>query len=162
MLSVSVKTKLGYVLIFGDKTHIVSVKLGVLPVESKEAPKFLLKAKKLFEEYFAGNPVDFSKIPVRLQGTDFQRRVWKTLRKVPYGHIKTYKWLADSIGCPCPRAVGNALRANKLSIIIPCHRIIRKDGSLGGFSAGLRWKRYLLELEGWEIDDKKDKAYHRL
>lgn len=146
--AVSVETPLGYVVVFGDDRCVLSVRLGVLPVHSKDVPPFLLNVKEMLEAYFTGEKVDFNKIPVRLAGTDFQKRVWVALRKIPYGNVQTYKWLADSIGCPSPRAVGRALSANKIPIIVPCHRIVKKDGTLGGFSSGLKWKRYLLELEG--------------
>ncbi len=146
MKSISLKTPLGYVVIYGDERCVFSVKLGGLPVESKNIPRVLEQAYQLFSLYFEGEPVDFSDLPLMLKGTSFQKRVWKNLRLLPYGEIKTYKWLADKINCRSPRAVGRALAANPVPIIIPCHRIVRKDGTLGGFSAGIKWKRFLLEL----------------
>jgi methylated-DNA-[protein]-cysteine S-methyltransferase len=109
----------------------------------------LRAARKQLNEYLAGTrtafdlPLDFS------QGTAFQRRVWRTLQRVPYGALRPYQWVADLVGGRrYARAVGNAVGANPLPIVIPCHRIIARDGSLGGFSGGLPTKRKLLALEG--------------
>ncbi len=152
MKSVSLKTPLGYVVIFGDEAGICEIRLGGLPVESRRVPDVLQKAYDLLSLYFEGKKVDFSDVPLIVRGTPFQKRVWNALKNLPYGELKTYKWLADRIGCRSPRAVGRALAANRIPVVIPCHRIVKKDGSLGGFSAGVKWKRFLLELEGWEIE----------
>jgi len=81
-------------------------------------------------------------------GTPFQQEVWKGLLTIPYGVTRSYKWLAKSINNPdSARAVGNANGQNPLSIIIPCHRVVRKNGELGGYTGGVQIKRYLLELE---------------
>jgi methylated-DNA-[protein]-cysteine S-methyltransferase len=81
-------------------------------------------------------------------GTDFQRRVWKALMKVPYGVTSTYGQIAEDIGnLKAVRAVGNAISANPISIIVPCHRIIGSDGELVGYGGGLSVKKRLLKLE---------------
>jgi O-6-methylguanine DNA methyltransferase len=81
-------------------------------------------------------------------GTDFQRRVWRALQKIPRGQTRSYGWVARKIGRPkAARAVGTACGANPVPIIIPCHRVIASDGSLGGFGGGLPLKRRLLALE---------------
>ena len=88
-------------------------------------------------------PLDLS------QGTPFQRQVWRTLQRVPYGKLRSYQWIAARVGGrPYARAVGNAVGANPVPIMIPCHRIVAHDGGLGGFSGGLSVKRKLLTLEG--------------
>lgn len=98
--------------------------------------------------YFAGEPQSFADLTLDLQGTPFQRKVWQALRQVPFGALTTYQALADSLDMPrSARAMGGALRANPLPIIIPCHRVIAADGSLGGYSAGLQYKRLLLSHE---------------
>jgi len=91
--------------------------------------------------------VDF---PVDLSGgTAFQRRVWRTTLRIPYGRVRPYKWVAARVGGKqYARAVGLALGANPVPIVIPCHRVVARDASLGGFSGGLRTKRRLLQLEG--------------
>jgi methylated-DNA-[protein]-cysteine S-methyltransferase len=81
-------------------------------------------------------------------GTPFQQKVWKGLLTIPYGITRSYKWLAQSINNPdSARAVGNANGQNPLSIIIPCHRVVRENGELGGYTGGIQIKRYLLGLE---------------
>lgn len=83
-----------------------------------------------------------------LKATEFQKAVWKETMKIPYGQTRTYKEIAKRIGKPKSyRAVGNALGVNPLLVIIPCHRVISSNGSLGGFSGGLKLKKFLLDLE---------------
>jgi len=98
--------------------------------------------------YFAGERVEFD-APLDLRGwTPFQRRVWEAARRIPYGETRTYSGLAQEIGAPkAYRAVGSALAANPVPIIIPCHRVLRNDGALGGFGGGLPLKQRLLDME---------------
>jgi O-6-methylguanine DNA methyltransferase len=100
-------------------------------------------------DYFAGTPTDFATLPMDLQGTTFQLKVWQELRKIPWGTTISYKELARRVDNPKgTQAVGQANGANPLPIIIPCHRVIRANGKLGGYSSGLDRKRWLLEHEG--------------
>ncbi len=99
--------------------------------------------------YLSGEVVDF---PDRLDmegATTFQQRVWQVARTIPYGETRSYAWVSDQLGFgrKASRAAGRALGKNPLLIIIPCHRVVAADGGLGGFSAGLDLKRYLLRLE---------------
>jgi methylated-DNA-[protein]-cysteine S-methyltransferase len=106
--------------------------------------------RRALTNYFKGEQVEFSfPIDLKLEGhTDFQRDVWEATAEIPYGQLRSYGWIANHIGRPrTARAVGQALGANPLPIIIPCHRVVRSDGSLGGFSGGLHWKEKLIELE---------------
>lgn len=98
--------------------------------------------------YFSGELQHFT-VPLDLRGLgDFTRRVLLAAREIPYGQLRTYSWIANKIGKPgAARAVGNALGANTLPVFLPCHRIVCSDGSLGGFSSGVEWKRKLLALE---------------
>ncbi len=99
-------------------------------------------------DYLAGKVVGF---PDKLDlswASSFQRSVWEVDRSIPYGETRAYAWIAGKLGMPkAARAVGQALARNPLPIIIPCHRVIRSDGSLGGFSGGQDVKRLLLEIE---------------
>ncbi len=99
-------------------------------------------------DYFAGKPVDFSTEKVDFAGaSSFRKTVWHALRDIPYGETRTYKWLAEKVSRPCAaRAVGQALAANPIPIIIPCHRIVAVSG-LGGYAGGLALKKKLLDLE---------------
>ncbi len=109
----------------------------------------LRTAKRQLTEYLAGKRTTFT-LPLDLsQGTSFQRRVWRVLQHVPYGQLSSYRNLASLVGGRrYARAVGNAVGSNPLPIVVPCHRIVAHDGSLGGFSCGLPIKRKLLALEG--------------
>jgi methylated-DNA-[protein]-cysteine S-methyltransferase len=100
------------------------------------------------DEYFAGSRREFT-VPLDLRGTDFQLRCWRALLDIPYGHAITYAELARRVGSPRGfRAVGGANHDNPVAIIVPCHRVIASDGTLGGYGGGLDLKRALLELEG--------------
>lgn len=106
---------------------------------------------KRLEAYFAGERVDFSTLVLDLKGSLFDVRVWKTLQKIPYGEVRTYGWVADKVGRPGgARAVGQACRRNPLPIIVPCHRVIRGSGEVGGYSGGKGVKEALLRIEGYE------------
>ncbi|MBI2602098.1 MAG: methylated-DNA--[protein]-cysteine S-methyltransferase [Deltaproteobacteria bacterium] len=99
-------------------------------------------------EYFAGQRTTFT-LPLHVEGTPFQRKVWKLLLAIPYGETLSYSEIAKKLGNPnAARAVGMACRHNPIPIIIPCHRVVAKDGSLGGFSlGGVGVKRILRQLE---------------
>ena len=102
--------------------------------------------------------------------SEFEKSVYKAILKIPSGEVRTYGWVAKAIGRPkASRAVGNALNKNPYSPIVPCHRIIRSDGSMGGFALGLKMKKILLKREGidwgskhcYNIKTEKDKNDHR-
>ena len=100
------------------------------------------------EEYFVGKRKKFL-IPVDLDGTEFQATVWRELMKIPYGKVVSYADIAQGVGKPTAvRAVGNANGKNPIPIVIPCHRVVKSDGQLGGYTAGVDRKKKLLELEG--------------
>jgi methylated-DNA-[protein]-cysteine S-methyltransferase len=99
-------------------------------------------------EYFVGTRREFD-LPLRLEGTSFQQRVWRSLREIRYGETWSYGQLAKRIGNPnASRAVGLANGRNPISILVPCHRVIGADGSLTGYGGGLERKRWLLAHEG--------------
>ena len=111
-------------------------------------PKWLSSAVIALNRYFNGGAKSL-KIPLDWTDyTPFQQSVWSAAMTVPYGEIRSYSWIAAQIGSPAAtRAAGSALGANPLPVIVPCHRIVRTDGSLGGFGMGLEMKSRLLELE---------------
>ncbi len=96
--------------------------------------------------YFSGKQPDFTP-PLRPRGTAFRRAVWDVLLSIPYGRTITYAQAARMLGCPSPRAVGNAVGRNPISLIIPCHRVVGSDGRLTGYAGGTDRKAALLELE---------------
>ncbi|HXV69141.1 MAG TPA: methylated-DNA--[protein]-cysteine S-methyltransferase [Nitrospira sp.] len=106
-------------------------------------------ARRQLLEYLDGKRDTFEVSLDLSRGTPFRRRVWRALQRVPYGKLRSYQWIAARVGGRhYARAVGNAVGANPLPIVIPCHRIVAQDASLGGFSCGLPMKRKLLTLEG--------------
>ncbi len=114
-----------------------------------EVSSRLQEARAQLTDYLAGTRRSFD-LPLDLsRGTNFQRKVWRALRRVSYGRLRSYQWVAVRVGGrQYARAVGNAVGANPMPIVIPCHRIVAQDTSLGGFSGGLPTKRKLLTLEG--------------
>ena len=113
--------------------------------ESQHGP--VGEAMRQLREYFAGKRVTFD-LPLAPEGTAFQRSVWRQLQEIPYGETISYGELARRVGNPkASRAVGSANGANPLPIVIPCHRVIAGDGTLGGFGGGLPTKQTLLALE---------------
>lgn len=116
------------------------------PFEFGDSP-LLHRLRKELREYFAGRRRAFD-LPVRYSGTPFEARVWDELRRIPYGATISYGELARRIGNPAAtRAVAGANARNPVSILVPCHRVIAADGSLGGYGGGLETKRLLLNLE---------------
>lgn len=112
--------------------------------------KILEQAQEELTDYFKGRRRDFS-VPVVFEGTDFQEKVWNALRYLPYGQTSSYGEIAVAIGRPkAVRAVGTAVGRNPLCIVVPCHRVLASDGTLGGYVAGVGRKQYLLDLERHE------------
>ncbi len=112
-----------------------------------ECTPFLETVKSLLEQYFQGEKVIFD-IPLNPIGTDFQKEVWKILTEIPVHETRTYGEIARLVHRPSSiRAVANAIGSNPLSIIIPCHRVIGKNGRLTGYAGGIAAKKFLLELE---------------
>ena len=104
------------------------------------------------QAYFRGELKEFN-VPLAMEGTSFQLRVWNTLRTIPYGETISYAQLAGRIGNPkAVRAVGLANGSNPIPIIVPCHRVIGSDGSLTGFGGGLGTKKKLLDLESKQLN----------
>ncbi|MBQ7155449.1 MAG: methylated-DNA--[Synergistaceae bacterium] len=108
------------------------------------------EAKRWLDVYFAGGVPDFV-LPLNPSGTEFQRRVWEALRRIPYGQSTTYGAIARELGCRSAQAVGQAVGRNPIGIIIPCHRVLGSDGSLTGYAGGLERKAALLRLEGVNV-----------
>jgi methylated-DNA-[protein]-cysteine S-methyltransferase len=112
--------------------------------------------RKELKDFFEHGIAEFTHKVVFTKGTDFEKKVWLTLKEIPFGETRTYKWLAEKLGKPnASRAVGQALSKNPLPIVLPCHRVIESDGSLGGYSGGVDIKRRLLEIEYYLKQEKK-------
>lgn len=122
--------------------------------EEKE-DEHIKKAKKELAEYFEGKRKTFS-VKLDLQGTEFQKKVWNKLLQIPYGELRTYSQIAESLGGKqYSRAVGSANKANPIPIIVPCHRVIRMGRMISNYSGGLNVQRKLFEIEGIEYGDIK-------
>lgn len=148
------ESPIGTMLLVGSKDGVLQelhlpgeMRTFAIPKEWQEDPRSLSQALLQLKQYFAGTRQDFA-LELAPQGTPFQQRVWQELRRIPFGSTTSYGAIAERIGKPkACRAVGMANSRNPIPIIIPCHRVIGKDGSLTGFSGGLDVKQQLLDLE---------------
>ena len=126
----------------------------IYSVEYIDRKKFRLYddvVSMLFKRYASGEKVSFDKLVIDTTGlTRFQVRVYNKVREIPYGEVRTYKWVSNELGIGSPRAVGQALKRNPFLIVVPCHRVVRADGDIGGFTSigGIDLKKFLLKLEG--------------
>jgi|SRR5579884_933930 len=118
---------------------------GVIPQMN---PRRLAAWRRLLDRYFSGQAVRFTEPIFWMKGTLLQQRIWKKMSEIPYGEVRSYQWIADQLKLgPAARAVGNACGKNPLPIVIPCHRVVHGDGTLGGYTGGLDIKRRLLAIE---------------
>jgi O-6-methylguanine DNA methyltransferase len=116
-----------------------------------------LHIRDILAGYFQGAGGDFNVEVDFIEGTAFQRRVWRALREIPWGQIRSYAWVARRIGQPkAVRAVGQANGRNPVAIIVPCHRVIRSDGTIGGYGGGVEVKAELLRREGVVLKTKEN------
>ena len=143
-----IPSPIGTIAISGTKWHITGIHFSECEPADKPANLPIIKTcANQLKEYFAGKRKQFS-IPLLLDGSDFQIRVWQELQKIPFGHLISYEDLARRISNKnFTRVVGRANGENKISIIIPCHRVIGKDGSLVGYGGGLQRKQWLIDHE---------------
>ena len=147
------KSPIGDLVVAGDADSVTEVLLpnaakGVMATSERRGVRGpILDAAKQLDEYFARRRQVFD-LPLSLSGTAFQEQVWLTLAEIPYGETISYAELARWVGRPQAfRAVGQANGANPIAIVLPCHRVIAADGTLGGYGGGLPTKRRLLALE---------------
>lgn len=151
-----IQTPMGPVTLFAEENYLTALVFG--DFGGYDHRPLFEEARRQLEEYFAGCRQNFD-LPLDPGGTDFQRRVWRVLLDIPYGTAISYRELARRADCPKGfQAVGQANGRNPLPILIPCHRVVGADGSLGGYSAGLDRKRFLLDLEGITYRAPKEKG----
>ncbi|MEM6864019.1 MAG: methylated-DNA--[protein]-cysteine S-methyltransferase [Bacteroidota bacterium] len=142
-----IQTPIGFAELKGDETGLKSVSVLDEKKPISIIPEVLEDAVYQFQEYFEGKRTDFT-LELNPEGTDFQKKVWKKLRTIPYGKTISYLELAKQLGdVKAIRAVAAANGKNPLWIVIPCHRVIGSKGDLIGYAGGLARKKWLLELE---------------
>jgi methylated-DNA-[protein]-cysteine S-methyltransferase len=156
-----IDSPLGTLLICGDEKFVTGLYLpehkGWSGPESswQKSDDPFGPARKQLAEYFAGERQEFD-LPLKLEGTPFQRRVWEELTQIPFGTTVTYSELAHRVCRPtASRAVGSANRRNPVSIIVPCHRVIGRSGKLTGYAGGLDRKNRLLEWERSQVESER-------
>ncbi|WP_374763126.1 methylated-DNA--[protein]-cysteine S-methyltransferase [Yunchengibacter salinarum] len=139
-------TPIGDLTLFDQRGAITALSFGWCDLQE---PSFVLQqAKDQIDAYFDGHRTGFN-LPLAPFGTDYQKRVWRALARIPYGETRQYGELAAELGS-APRAIGGACGRNPLPILLPCHRVLAADGGLGGYSGegGVDTKKALLILEG--------------
>lgn len=160
----TILTTIGPLTISVNRNGVIA--LGRMPAPADACPQKDISASLLsymhlatteLAAYFAGDLQEFS-VPVQLSGTVFQKKVWQALCRIPYGKTISYTALADAIAMPkAVRAVAGACAANPVIVLVPCHRVINKNGALGGYSGGgIAVKKKLLDLEVKKMDQQSD------
>lgn len=141
-------SEIGTIQIIGTEQGILSVNFVDNPKPyPKKIHECLVQCIRQLDEYFHRRRTTFS-VPLEMQGTDFEKKVWTALLDIPHGETRSYGQIAEKIGHPKAfRAVGNTNRKNSVAILIPCHRVIGSDGSLTGYACGLWRKEWLLAHE---------------
>jgi O-6-methylguanine DNA methyltransferase len=154
------KTKLGWIGILASPAGLLAVtlpqntrqqavdSLGKQTKQAVESPGFFNDLEQRLQNYYSGRKTVFPDKLDYSNASAFQKQVWSAARLIPYGETRSYGWIAKQIGQPqAARAVGQALGKNPFLVVVPCHRVISSDGTLGGFGGGLEMKQKLLELE---------------
>lgn len=147
-----ISTPLGKLLLESDGDYLTGIKIyNEEEVLEEKSLGIFLETEYFLDSYFKG--VERNTLNYKLIGSEFQKRIWNILLRIPYGEIRSYgevtreymkRYSVDSMS---PQAVGTAIGKNPLLILVPCHRVIKSDGSIGGFSAGIKRKEFLLNLE---------------
>lgn len=152
------KTKYGYIRVKYSGENILKIYLNGKVQKKDKHYKVYHELKDDLSEYFNGQKIDFNKYKISFDDLrGFQKKVLEYTRLIPYGNTKSYSQLAGDAGnLKAGRAAGNALNRNPAPVLIPCHRVIQKDGRSGGFSAGAKWKKALLLLENNKLDIDKN------
>ena len=142
---ISIKTKFGWISAYETNNKIFRIKFGKLKKQTKS--KILEKFKENLNNFF-NNKTSNIKIPYLLEGNEIQKKVWNQLKKIKKGQTKSYGEIAKKYKLS-PRHVGKICSQNKLLLVVPCHRVIKTDGALGGFSSigGVKLKKKLIEFE---------------
>ena len=164
MFCATLKTPVGTLHLFADDFALYRISFPTKKIvdstDAVSAPddhRLLCRAKAQLEDYFHGRRTSFD-LPLNPRGTAFQQAVWKHIEQIPYGKTRSYGEIAAALGnMNKARAVGGAANKNPLPIVIPCHRVMGKSGTLTGFSGGLEIKKYLLDLE-----QKREGIYHNI
>jgi len=143
-------TPIGKVRISAEEEYIRALEFveeEEVKVNPKKVSNTILQCLTELDEYFTGIRKDFS-IKVAQDGTQFQKKAWEALTKIPYGEVRSYAWEAEMLGRPkAVRAVGSANGANNLIIVVPCHRVVASSGAISGYGAGVWRKEWLLAHE---------------
>lgn len=141
--------EIGYLHLFSDGKNITRIDFADEELKSQLSCEVLETAKQQLHEYFAKTRQSFD-LPLLPSGTEFQQKIWSILLQIKFGHIKSYEWVSIQYGNKkAIRAVAQAIGKNPIAVVIPCHRVIGKNGSLTGFAGGIPRKRFLLEIESW-------------
>ena len=142
------RSEIGPFEVIGNRKGILTITFNKAPsVPDRKLPACMQDCLQQLDEYFKGRRRQFS-VPLLLKGTDFQKAVWRQLKKIPFGETASYGDVARAVGRPKAfRAVGSANNKNPVPVIIPCHRVIGSDGKLVGFGGGIWRKQWLLDHE---------------
>ena len=143
------ESPVGRITLTGDGIVLTGLRFAEAADKQSDSSAFG-EVRRWLDIYFSGREPGFMP-PMKPQGTEFQKRVWRELLKIPYGHTVSYGEVARRVGCRSAQAVGGAVGRNPIAVIIPCHRVVGSDGSLTGYAYGLDCKQQLLQLEKFGV-----------
>lgn len=148
MYSYTYNTQIGNITIIEKDGYIANLYINYNNIKTiQKETKLISQTANEIKEYLDGNKKSFS-IPIKIEGTDFQKKVWQEVLKIPYGETRSYKDIAININnSKAYRAVGTAIKNNPIPIIIPCHRVIKSNKDIGNYAYGIDIKKELLNLE---------------
>ncbi len=148
MYSYTYNTQIGNITIVATNDYITNLYINYNNIKTiQKETKLISQTANEIKEYLDGNKKSFS-IPIKIEGTDFQKKVWQEVLKIPYGETRSYKDIAININnSKAYRAVGTAIKNNPIPIIIPCHRVIKSNKDIGNYAYGIDIKKELLNLE---------------
>lgn len=148
MYSYTYNTQIGNITIIEKDGYIANLYINYNNIKTiQKETKLISQTANEIKEYLDGNKKSFS-IPIKIEGTDFQKKVWQEVLKIPYGETRSYKDIAININnSKAYRAVGTAIKNNPIPIIIPCHRVIKSNKDIGNYAYGIDIKKELLKLE---------------
>lgn len=159
MIYSELESPVGKLLLVSDGVCLTGLYMDREPLpqwQRKDEAEIFCATRKWLDSYFAGQPEPAADIPLKPEGTAFQKRVWDLLRTIPWGQTRSYGDLARQLAAELGKermsaqAVGQAVGRNPVSILVPCHRVVGTDGSLTGYAGGLDRKKWLLCHEGWK------------
>ena len=157
MFKTKYESPIGTLYLVSDGECLCNLYFSNQPLDScnNDSLEVFIQVKDWLDQYFAGKQPNIAMLSLKLNGSTFQKQVWKLLLDIPYGSVVTYGDIAKKLDTKAYQAVGRTIGKNPIGIIVPCHRVVGKDKKLVGFSGDMSIKKYLLAHEGIDVNEYK-------